>query len=213
LAALLLSRIVFVYGMTHMGAGRDLGRAWILAAWAGTRGPISVLAAFTVPAVTDSGKPMPGRELLISITFVVMLASLLLAPTISIVARRLDLPADDDRAVMRRARLATARAALDRLEDVAASADRREEPLPVDVVYQLRADAEARVGEAVARAEAGGGTAPLHLKLMRQVGLEMTRAEQEELKRLRDEGGLPDSIMRQLQMEIDQRARSLMMPG
>jgi hypothetical protein len=83
----------------------------------------------------------------------------------------------------------------------------------VDVVEQLRIEAEPRVSEAVARAAAGGGTAPLHLKVLRRVGLEMTHAEQEELQRLRDEGDLPDSILRALQIEIDQRARSLAMPG
>ena len=37
----------------------------------------------------------------------------------------------------------------------------------------------------------------------------MIHAEQEELIRLRDEEGLPDSVMRKLQLEIDIRRRAL----
>lgn len=213
LVTLVASRFVFVYVMTHMPGRANFGRSWVVAAWAGTRGPISALAALTMPEVTTSGEPIPGRDLLVSITFLVVVASLLLAPTIAGVAKRLGLRADDDRAIMRRARLATSRAALDRLEAIEETAERRELGVSEEVFAQLRAEAEARMERASARAQAGDETAPLHLKAMREIALEMIHAEQEELMRMRDEGDLPDSLMRELQMEADQRARALTFRG
>lgn len=210
LLTLILSRTVFVYAMTHfIRSSRAPGNSWVIAAWAGTRGPISALAAFTLPEATDAGAPIPGRNLAISVTFCVVLASLLLAPTIAPLSRKLDLPRENDRALLRRSRLAMARAALERLDEIESSADRREVELPADALAHLRATAESRLEQATVRAASGDETVPLHLKAMRRISMEMTHAEQEELLRLRDEQGLPDDLMRELQQETDQRARAL----
>ena len=207
--SLVAARFAFVYLMA-MIAGRDLRNpAWLVAAWAGTRGPVSALAAFTVPVTTAAGDKIPFRELVISITFGVVLLSLLLAPTIAWLARAVHLPQDDDRAMKRRVRVTLARAALDRLEQIEETSERADDPLPPEMVDRLRTAAEGRLDHASRVAELGDAPRPASHTTMRQVGVEMMRAEQEELLRLRDREGLPDEIVREMQREIDLRIRTL----
>jgi CPA1 family monovalent cation:H+ antiporter len=197
---LVATRFAFVYLMATWAGHRR--RGWIVVAWSGTRGPVSALAAFTLPVATEAGVAIPDRSLVISITFGIVVLSLLLAPTTAWLARRLELPADDDEATKRRVRVALARAALDRLEQIEEAGERAEEPVPAGVVDLLRGRAEDRLERAAVAAEAAGDA---DQALVRAVGLEMMRAEQEELLRLRDREGLPDQIVRQMQREIDRR--------
>jgi CPA1 family monovalent cation:H+ antiporter len=202
--ALLATRFAFVYVMALLG-GRP-GPGWVVVAWSGTRGPVSALAAFTLPVVTDAGVAIPDRSLVISITFGVVVLSLLLSPTTAWLARRLHLPADDDAATKRRVRVGLARAALDRLEQIEQAGERSDEPLPAGVVDHLRRRAEDRLERAAVAAQSPGDR---DHTVARAVGLEMMRAEQEELLRLRDREGLPDQIVRQMQREIDRRMGAL----
>ena len=66
--ALVATRFLFVFVMATLSGRRSPG--WVVAAWAGTRGPVSALAAFTLPVATDAGAAIPDRSLVISITFV-----------------------------------------------------------------------------------------------------------------------------------------------
>lgn len=199
--ALVAARFLFVYVMSR---GRR-GPGWVVVAWSGTRGPVSALAAFTLPVATNSGAPIPDRPLVISITFGVVVLSLLLAPTTAWLARGLDLPSDDDAATKRRVRVALARAALDRLDDIEGAAADSDHPLPADVIDTLRERAEDRLERAAVAAKSPGGQ---DRAAARAIGLEMMRAEQEELFRLRDTG-LADQIVRQMQGEIDRRIGAL----
>ena len=74
---LIVSRFMFVYVMSAFG-GRLRGhpREWVVLGWAGTRGPISVLAALTIPKVLDDGSQFPDRALLIFSTSAVVVVSL-----------------------------------------------------------------------------------------------------------------------------------------
>ena len=201
--ALVATRFLFVFVMATLSGRRSPG--WVVAAWAGTRGPVSALAAFTLPVATDAGAAIPDRSLVISITFGVVVLSLLLAPTTALLARRLALPADDDAATKRRVRVALARAALERLDDIEEAADSSDESLPPGVIDSLRQHAEERLERAAVAAKS---PADQDRAVARSIGLEMMRAEQEELLRLRD-GGLPDQLVRQMQVEIDRRMGAL----
>lgn len=205
---LVVARFAFIYLMGLLTGG-DLRRPeWLVAAWAGTRGPVSALAAFTLPAVTTTGTLIPGRDLVISITFCVVLVSLLLAPTVAWLAARLDLEKDDDAAVRRHVRVALARAALDRLDEIEEQSQRSADPVPAAVVKRLREAAQLRLDRAEAIAE-GDDRRREHLVSSKALGVEMMRAEQEELLRLRDSEGLADEISREMQQEIDARIRAL----
>ena len=203
-ATLVAVRFLFVFGMAAVAGSRD--RGWVVAAWAGTRGPVSALAAFTLPVTTVDGLPIPDRGLVICTTFGVVVLSLLLAPTVAVLARRLQLPADDDTDVRRRVSVALARAALDRLEQIEETGERCGEPLPASVVDDLRDHAEQRLDRASGAVES---QVVSDRRLARTLGVEMMRAEQEELLRLRDREGLPDALVRTVQKEIDVRIRAL----
>jgi len=201
---LVATRFLFVFVMTTASGSRTPG--WIVGAWAGTRGPVSALAAFTLPVTTTAGADIPDRALVICVTFGVVLVSLLLAPTVAVLARHLNLPPDDDEAVKRRVKVALARAALDRLEQIEETGERCAEPVPAAVVDSLRAAAEERLNRAADASEQPG---PSDRAMVKVLGVEMMRAEQEELLRLRDREGLPDSLVRQMQRDIDVRIRAL----
>ena len=46
--------------------------------WSGMRGAVSLAAALAVPLSTDAGDPFPGRDLIVFLTFSVILATLVL---------------------------------------------------------------------------------------------------------------------------------------
>lgn len=214
---LVAARFTFVFLMKTLGQSQDDSKyGWIVIAWSGTRGPISALAAFTLPLYLDDGvTPLPDRALVISVTFCVVLITLILAPTIAPLARKLSLPKDDDTEMVLRVRTQMARAALDRLNDIENAADRSGRPVPSDVVDRVRASAARRLDKADRRIEANrvsdsGETE--RAEFAQRVSVEMVQAESQELLRLRGEEGLPDAVMLQLQEELDVRLRALGMP-
>jgi monovalent cation/hydrogen antiporter len=97
------------------------GRASIVLGWSGMRGAVSLAAALSLPLTTDAGDAFPNRELIIFLTFGVILASL--------VVQGLSFPAllkvlgleDEGRADKEetKARIFATEAALARLEELA----------------------------------------------------------------------------------------------
>src|SRR6516165_3000192 len=47
-----------------------------IVAWTGMRGVVSLAAALAVPLTLENGSPFPGRDLILFLTFVVILATL-----------------------------------------------------------------------------------------------------------------------------------------
>ena len=88
--------------------------------WAGLRGAVSLVLALSIPFVTTSGAPFPGREVVIFITFVVILVTLVgQGLTLRPLIRKLGLQPDRaDAFEETNARLQTARAALARLDEI-----------------------------------------------------------------------------------------------
>ncbi|MDA9913059.1 cation:proton antiporter [Candidatus Nanopelagicales bacterium] len=99
------------------------GRDWIVAAWAGSRGPISGLAAFSLPLVMNSGEPFPYRELVIATTLCVVLITLLLGPTLAPLARFVGASEDDNADQRRDVEIKLAKVALDTLEQTVAESE------------------------------------------------------------------------------------------
>jgi CPA1 family monovalent cation:H+ antiporter len=97
------------------------GRASIILGWAGMRGAVSLAAALALPLTTDAGGAFPNRDLIIFLTFGVILASL--------VVQGLSFPAllklvglEDEGRVEKeenKARIYATEAALARLEELA----------------------------------------------------------------------------------------------
>jgi Na+/H+ antiporter len=62
----------------NQGARRSRGRARVPLAWAGFRGAVSLAAALALPTVTNSGQSVTARSAVISVTFIVIVMTLLL---------------------------------------------------------------------------------------------------------------------------------------
>ena len=82
------------------------------------------------------------------------------------------------------------------------------DPLPADVSEQLRADAERRI-EAAAEPDSITLTQELRVTQIFEAARAMVRAEQEELIAMRDDEGLPDTLVRPLLRQLDTRDQAL----
>ncbi len=219
LLTLIIVRFLFVFAM--VGMSRRLGREDPLAlrgavvlSWAGARGPVSGLAAFSIPVVFATGEAVPGRDLILATTFIVIVLTLLLSLTIGPLARALHVRADDDTALLRHVDVRLARAALDRLADIEVEALDEGRPLDPQVIQRLRTPLELRLDAAsgaLATGRSDEEEAPGTSRPGQDVeaGRAMVRAEQEELLAMRDLEGLPDAVVRPILRDLDVRDQAL----
>src|SRR5215210_1697621 len=117
---------------------RDPSPPWrnvSIIAWTGMRGVISLAAALALPLKTASGTPFPGRDLIIFLTFCVILATLVVQGlSLPALIRALNL--EDDGTAEReeiKGRIKVAQAALDRIDELA-----REEWVREDTAERMR---------------------------------------------------------------------------
>jgi len=132
----------------------------------------------------------------------------LLALTVAPLARALKVGSDDDADLSRDMDAALARAALDRLDAAIEEAQVDGNPISQEVVDRLQHDANERLDRARGTQEPSV-TREMATAQMFALARAMVRAEQEELLRLRDEEGLPDSIVRTRLRELDLRQQAL----
>ena len=215
LLALIATRTLFVFGMLGAAraarqgpAGRGYVRGAAIVSWAGSRGPVSGLAAFSIPLTFSNGEPVPYRDLILATTLCIIVLTLLLSLGLGPFARLLRIEKDDDGKTLRRVDVLLARAALDRLGDVEAETDEAGSPLAAEVADRLRKDTERRL-VATADPASTSQTQEIEVRQFMTTAQAMVRAEQEELLRLRDEEGLPDAIVRPLLRQLDLRYQAL----
>jgi CPA1 family monovalent cation:H+ antiporter len=169
-------------------------------AWTGMRGIVSLAAAFGLPLTTASGAPFPFRDEIIVITFVVILATLVVQGlTLSPLIRRLRLRDDMTLELEEaHARQHAGRAALGRLDDLAARGDAPPEAIErMRTLYTQRVERasviDPGVGDESARAQAA----------VRRVRHETLSAERSALIALRDDGAISDDVLHRLEQELD----------
>ena len=210
-ALVLLVRPAWLWLTSHL-PGRLLGervaislsgRELVAMSWAGTRGVISLAAAFALPLDAAGNY----RALLIFCTYAVVLVTLVgQGLTFAPLLRALHLQAGrgDELRARGEARSAAVSAGLRRLEDLAA-----EQPVPGEVLERLRALAEGRRqrSELDAAGENGDDASPV--ALVASLRRQMIEAEREELLRWRDAGRLPETGLRALEHELDYEERFL----
>ena len=181
-------------------------RELIALSWTGTRGVITLAAAFSLPLALGS-KTFHGRDLLLFCAYLVVVVTLVgQGLTFAPLIRRLTFanPDLEEALVRNQARLAAVEASLTRLQQLVDSGDQPEETVTLlrragevrrkryaDRVALLSA-VEDDVLPADDRREAGG-------RLRRA----MIDAERESLLDWRDSGRLPDASLRVLQRELD----------
>jgi CPA1 family monovalent cation:H+ antiporter len=182
-------------------------RQRVILSWAGMRGVVSLAAAFAIPFTTHDGRPFPERDLLLFLTFTTVLGTLLLQGlTFPALIRRLGVGSERERyadqVAEAAAQHAAARAALERLEELAAA---EASTVADEIVQRLRGHAEQRQFTAWERL--GGGTGPAGEEVpsatYRRLRREMLAAERAVFVRLRDERRIDDEVLRRVLHELD----------
>ena len=111
---------VVLYAPKKIAGRMTNWRGGVFMSWAGMRGAVSLAAALALPLSTDAGDAFPGRDLVLFLTFAVILATLVgMGLTMPLVIRTLRLE-DDGREALddANARIRAAEAALARLEEL-----------------------------------------------------------------------------------------------
>ena len=166
-------------------------------AWAGMRGVVSLAAALALPL------DFPERDLIIFLTFAVILATLVgQGLTLPILINRLNI--DDGAAGAGQeeafARYVTSDAATARLDDLAA-----EWPGHLELIDNLRAQYSHQSRHAAVRQDAEDSSEEAEQELIehRQIRMGVLTAEREALITLRDRGAISDQIFRLVERDLD----------
>ena len=179
---------------------RGTWREYLVMSWSGMRGAVSLAAALTVP---EGGPFAADRDLILFLTFAVILATLVLQGlTLPSLIKALGLREDGDAARLGelRARLEGARSALQRLEKICA-----ENGLPAENERGMREYYEDRIARYEAGIEAGGMTDEYaeSSAAWRRGRRDLIEAERDAIIRMRDGGEISPETMRRIERDLD----------
>ena len=176
-------------------------RAPTLIGWTGMRGAVSLAAALAIPLSTDAGHPFPQRDLIVFLTFCVILGTLvfqgLLLP---LVIRVLGLEDDDsDEREEAKARIKAAEAALERLDELG-----DEDWVRDDTAERMRGLYRFRTDRFRARFDDGDdGAIEEQSTNYQRLRRELLDAERRRVVQLRNEGYISDDVMNRVQRDLD----------
>jgi len=201
------------YGLRFIA--RSFGARWPYPAWrevaftgwAGMRGGDSLVIALALPLTTASGAPFPARDLIIFLTFSVILVTLVVqgftfAASIRVLGLRSDGRREEEESHARRV---AAESGLARLEELA-----REPSAPAEHVALLRDQHGRRLHHlTVQDQEVLFPSKRDYFAVSRGLRGEMLDAERLAVIRLRDEGAISDAVLHALQLDFDLEASFL----
>jgi len=198
--AVILTRILWVFPFTYLLRVLDLRverrplqwRPAGVVSWSGLRGAVSLAAALAIPLSTDAGTPFPERDLIVFLTFAVILATLVFQGlTLPAVIRMLGVHADDEEETREeaKARIRAAEAALARLDDLVEEDWVRSDTAErLRGLYGFRRD---RFAERFGKGEGGVEEQSLAYQRLRR---ELLRAEEQAVIELRNTGVISGDI-------------------
>jgi len=173
----------------------------VLLGWAGMRGAVSLTAALAIPLTVRGGAPFPDRELVVFLTFCVILATLVLqGGTVPLVARALGVE-DDGKAEKEetKARYKAAQAALARLDELVGEDWVRE-----DTADRLRGAYQFRLNRMASRFDPDGdGALDARSLDYQRLRRELLDAERQALVDLRRRGTIDDEVMNRVTRDLD----------
>ena len=210
-AIAIVARFVWVFPATYLPrwlipplARRDPSPAWqqtFVLAFTGVRGVVSLAAALAIPLTAAGGAPFPHRDLILFVTFGVIILTLVgQGAMLPAVARWLGLSklGAEERRHEIEAELAGRQAALkrviDRLEDLVT--DRK---IPEDVMTLLRTRNESR--QQILPNGLGDGLA--RLRMSADIKKELIDAERDFIYELLRDGKITDEARRRIEYELD----------
>ena len=174
----------------------------LLIGWTGMRGVVSLAAALALPLTTNNGSPFPGRDLILFLTFCVILVTLVLQGlTLPLLIRWLKVVDDTDieREEME-GRLRAAQAAMARIEEITAQNSSLAE---AEMVQWLQAQYRDRIRRADACCVAMDQGDYEQLTAFRHLQHEAVTVERRTLIRLRNQGIINDEVLRRIEHELD----------
>jgi len=164
------------------------------------RGVISLAAALALPLETTSGVPFPGRDLIIFLTFCVILATLVVQGlSLPAVIRALGL--EDDRIGEKEethGRIQVAEAAIERLDELV-----DEDWVREDTVERIRGMYTYRRNRFASRFDGDPDGVEERSAAYQRLMVELLGAQRERLVRMRDEGSIGDEIMHRIERDLD----------
>lgn len=178
-------------------------RSLTVIAWSGMRGSVSLAAALAIPFAVDGGGAFPQRDLVIFLTYSVILGTLVLQGlTLGPLIRALRVEDDGlDEQEELQARVETALRGRERIEELSG-----EEWVNAETAVRLRGLYDWRHRRFSARRDGGGEDdvdydqrSEAYQRLVREV----IAAERARLLELRNEGAITDEVMRRVQRDLD----------
>lgn len=213
----IMTRFVWVYPATYLPRWlfpalkrRDPSPPWqwpFVLAFTGIRGIVSLAAALAIPFTTANGQPFPNRDLILFLTFLVILVTLvgqgLMLPAVIRAlglaqAGRLERHADQIEE--HKARRQGIEAALEQLAS--------ERHLSENIVQPLRAHHRDRLTHIEHRSD-GNDDHRMRTELHDEIELLLVAAERQHINELFRSGGLKDEARRRIERELDLREAQL----
>lgn len=209
----ILTRLAWSFGVTALirtldrrPQQRERRASWrlrVVAAWSGMRGAVSLAAALALPLTTDAGAPLPGRDLILFVTFGVILFTVVgQGLTLPWLIRRFDVAEDgtEEEREELRARLGAAAAALERLDELSIEEWTQEDTVKrVRALYEFR---RRRFKVQAGKIEDEDGIEDRSLSYQRLMH-QIYAAQRGALVGLRNEGQISAEVMRRIEREID----------
>jgi monovalent cation/hydrogen antiporter len=174
----------------------------VVLAWSGMRGAVSLAAALALPLTTDADSPFPDRELIVFLTFSVILGTLVVQGlTLPKLIDAVDLE-DDSRLEEKedtKARIHAAEAALARLEELA-----DEDWVREDTADRLRRLYDYRRNRFLARFDGDDdGAIEQRSTDYQRLLRELIAAERVAVRALRRDRRISDDVMRRVERDLD----------
>ena len=178
--------------------------AWqvvLIVGWTGMRGVVSLAAALALPLTIQSGQPFPQRDLIIFLSFSVILSTLVLQGlTLPVLIKALKIKDDGGgEQEENKARLKAALAGQRKLQELS-SQDWVSDKLVQKFGHQYEARIRRYSGRYKGAVEDG---IEEHFTNVQRLEEELLDAELEAILKLRDDGIINDEVLRKVQQDLD----------
>ncbi len=174
----------------------------LLIGWTGMRGVLSLAAALALPLTTNNEISFPGRDLIIFLTFCLILVTLVLQGiTLPLLIRYLKVTEDiDTEREEMEARLRTAEAAMARLQELTAQDNVLAES---EMVEWLRTQYKDRIRRFSACCDAMDNGSYEQLAAFEHLQHEVLAAERKILSKLLKQGVINDKVLLRIERDLD----------